>query len=263
VLDRLLARLSRRYGRFAIPELTLVIVGGTVAVYVLALAQPQLLETLALDLWRVRQGEYWRLLTFLFLPPTLQPIWFFFAIYVTWLVGTALDHEWGAFKYNVYYLLGVLGTLLGATIAGEGVSALFLNVSLFLAFATLFPETEWRIFFILPIRVKWLGLLSAVWLCYMFVGGGWPVRAAVLAGIANYLLFFADQLPRLVRGQVLVVRQGAHRARLAAAEPPARPERSCAICGAREVDGADIRVCNCEKCGGRLRTLCLEHARNH
>jgi hypothetical protein len=120
------------------------------------------------------------------------------------------------------------------------------------------------------VRIKWLALAAAAYLAYMFMITGWGTRAAIVAALANYSLFFGEHLWGLVRSRQVQVRQAARREAMRAtssgsAAPPAESgKRACAICGAREEDGADIRVCSCEKCGGRPgRTLCLSHARNH
>jgi membrane associated rhomboid family serine protease len=265
------------------------IVGGMALVFVLAQAKPELIDHLTLDPARALH-EPWRFVTYLFLPTSYNLIWVIFSLYWTWLVGQNLENEWGAFKLNVYYLLGALGTTAAAWITHEAQGNFWLNTSLFFAFATIFPNYEIFIFFIIPIRVKWLGLLTAGLVGFYVFVGDVGVKAAIAVALVNYLLFFGGHLVRLARGQRLQVRQAVRRAqfRRSSAPPPRsgeddrdddderrapkrdvlslRPQaaggRLCAICGARQDDGADIRVCTCEKCGGP-RELCLEHARNH
>jgi membrane associated rhomboid family serine protease len=206
----------------------------------------------------------WRLVTFLFLPPPSSMIFVLLALYFTWLVGNSLEQEWGALKFNLFYLLGAIGTAAAGFITGTAQTNEYLNLSLFFAFATLFPDYEIRLFFILPVKVKWLGLLSGAFVMYQFAVGGMSTRVAIAAVFANYLLFFSGHIVGLLKGRRMLVRQAARRAeqRPRAEEHEADP-RVCAICGAKQDDGADIRVCSCEKCGGVPRQLCLEHARNH
>src|SRR5512138_3712048 len=104
-MDRLLARLERTLGRFAIERLTTFIVGGMAIVFVLSMAKPELIQHLTLDP-SMALKEPWRFVTYLFLPTSSSLIWVLFALYWTWLIGNNLEHEWGAFKLNVYYLLG-------------------------------------------------------------------------------------------------------------------------------------------------------------
>jgi membrane associated rhomboid family serine protease len=264
-MDRLLARLERTFiGRLAIERLVTFIVGGTAITYVLCLVRPEFARHLLL-VPQLVPSQPWRLVTFLFLPPldTWMPF-VLFALYFTWLVGSSLEQEWGALKFNVYYLLGAIGTAAAAWITGTVQTNTYLNLSLFLAFATIFPDYEIRVFFVLPVKVKWLGLLAAAYLGYHAIIDGTSTRVGIGVAFANYLLFFAGHLMELLRGRRMLVRQAARRAE----QRPRATEREvdarvCAICGAKQEDGADIRVCSCEKCGGVPRQLCLEHARNH
>lgn len=264
-MDRLLARLERRIGRFAIERLTLYIVGGMAIVFVLLMSRPELIERLVLDMDAVKRGEVWRLVTYLFIPPTTSYIWILFVLSLTYFIGSSLESEWGAFKFNVFYLLGVIGTTIAAIVVGGAHGNYYLNLSMFLAFATLFPEYEIRLYFIIPVKAKWLALLDAAFLVYELAMGGWGTRAAIIAALANYALFFSGHLFAYLKGKNMQAKQAARRATMRSSSPPpaAAGGRTCAICGARQDDGADIRVCSCEKCGGQPRNLCLEHARNH
>jgi hypothetical protein len=266
-MDRFLARLERRIGRYAVPNLTFVVAAGMAMVFVLSLVRPEFENLLVLDVQAIKHGQIWRVFSYLFLPPPAgsfmmpKPIAMLFAIYFVWLIGTNLEREWGPFKLNAFYVVGMLGTTIAALLAG-GAGNYYLNLSLFLAFATVFPDFQIMIFFIIPVRIKWLGIISAAMLGWTCLTGDWDERAAIAAAMGNYLLFFAGYWRDHFRGRNLRVRQSARRA--AASEAPALPAvRSCSMCGARESDGADIRVCSCEKCDGKPRTLCLEHARNH
>jgi membrane associated rhomboid family serine protease len=230
-------------------------------VFVLAYAKPEFVEHLTLDASRAPK-EPWRFVTYLFIPTSMRLIWIFFTLYWTWLIGTNLENEWGAFKLNLYYLVGALGTTVAAYLAGPQ-GGLWLNLSLFFAFATIFPNYELLLFFIVPMRVKWLALLSLGLVGWKFFDGTIAEKAAIAVAFGNYLLFFGGHLVDLARGQQRLMRQAARRTSF---RPPPNEEetkgRACAICGARQDDGADIRVCSCEKCAGP-RDLCLEHARSH
>jgi hypothetical protein len=129
----------------------------------------------------------------------------------------------------------------------------------------MFPSYEIYVFFIIPIRVKWLALITLAMVGFSFFVGDLGAKAAIGIAFGNYLLFFAGHLVGLARGRQLQMKQAVRRTSFR--PPPERDAnaesgRACAICHARQADGADIRVCSCEKCGGP-RELCLEHARNH
>ncbi|HEY1959934.1 MAG TPA: hypothetical protein VGH28_30205 [Polyangiaceae bacterium] len=268
-MEKLLARLERRFGRFAVPNLTWIIVSGMGAVFVLSMLKPGFESALALDLGAVRHGQVWRLFTYLFLPPStdmcgLPPvIVLLVTLYFIWLMGINLESEWGAFKYNLFWIVGMIGTTVAAVIAGGGATNEYLGMSLFLAFATLFPDYQVLFMFIIPVKVKWLGLLAAAGLVFSFVMGTWMVRAAIVAATLNYVLFFAGHWGKFFKSRRVEVRQRARRAEMTEPAKPQTSGRKCAICGASEDEGADIRVCSCEKCGGVPRNLCLPHARNH
>jgi membrane associated rhomboid family serine protease len=273
-MDRLLARLDRRFGRYAIEGLPLFIAGGMAIVLLLAFVRPELLMLLMLSPHAIAQGQVWRLVTYLFIPEGGVSLWTAFNIYWIWMLGSSLESEWGAFKLNVYYFVGMLGTTAAALIVGPQ-GNFYLNLSLLFALATLFPNVEIMWFGIISIAMKWFGWLGLAYLLYEAATGTWAIRAAIIAASSNYLLFFGGDIVRLIRGSGGQGRRGAsggalRRASSSSIAPPPKASaqaRACAICGATEADGADIRVCPCEKCravtGGQTRMLCLEHARNH
>jgi hypothetical protein len=283
-MERLLVRLERRFGNYAIPNLIGYLVGGMAIVAVMTSLRPSFPEHLWLDMHAVRRGEVWRLVTFLFIPPPGSPIWLLLDLYFTWWIGTSLEQAWGSFKLNAFVGVGALLTIAAAAALGPIDNTwLCLDASMFLAFATVFPDATVLLFFVVPVRVKWLGILAgAAALLFAFVGT-WETRAALGAALANYGLFFNGHWAAARRHQTLIARQRLQLERLRSGRPPApRPaasvapvgapdpdamplfgKRECAICGASEVDGTDIRVCSCEKCGNRQRTLCLAHARAH
>ena len=271
-MDRLLARLERRFGRFAVSGLPIVIVGGMAAVFVLEMLQTGFSRFLVLVPSRVLGGggasfpEIWRLFTYLFIPTSRSPIWVFFEISFTWMILSNLESAWGAFRLNAFYVVGLLATTIAAFASGGAVGSLWLNLSVLLAFATMFPDYEIYLYLILPVRVKWVAIGLGGYAVFSALGAGWQVWAAMIAGLANYVIFCTGTLVGHLSGRGREMQSAARRASHAqarASERPAAAARTCAICGASEADGADIRVCSCEKCGGKPRTLCLEHARNH
>ncbi len=264
-MDRILARLERRFGQFAIPNLIRYVVGGMALFWVLSMARPEVAGRLVLDMNAVRHGQVWRLFTFLLIPPRSSPLWVMVNLYFTWWIGTSLEQNLGAFRFNVYYFAGALATIVAALVAGP-MSNTWLDWSLFLAFATLFPNVSILLLFVIPVRIKWLGILVAAWFLFELVTGSWGTRAAVIAALVNYALFFGGQWFNAGKQRTVVTAQKARRETYrstAHASGVSFGQRVCAMCGAREADGADIRVCACDKCGGKQRSLCLEHARAH
>lgn len=202
-----LSRLEMRYGRYAIRNLTQYLIGLNIAAYILVFL---FLDDSFLFLIPeyVFKGQVWRLVTFLFLPESSNPIWVFFQLYLFYFIGSAIEGVWGRFRYNVYYFCGALLTIIAAFIQGPGVTGLYLNLSLFLAFATLFPDQELLFFFVLPIRVKYLGLLEVAFTLYeMIIAiriGAWHLVASIVAAFANYLLFFGGDIIKWLRNRARV-----------------------------------------------------------
>jgi membrane associated rhomboid family serine protease len=255
-----LARLERRIGKYAIGNLTAIIVAGMAAAFLLNMVRPDLMGLFTLDIDDVKHGQVWRLVSYLFLPRTRSIYWIIFSLGFVYFIGSSLEAHWGSFKFNVYYLAGMAGTTVAAVIVGGDMTNFWLNTSLMLAFGTLFPDEEIQ-FFVVAFPAKWLAIVDALYMTYELVVGDLAQRAAILAAMSGYFLFFSGTLLAVLRSRNLQVRQAARRASIGP-QPPPETGRVCAICGASQDDGADIRVCSCEKCGGP-RSLCLMHARNH
>lgn len=203
-----LAKLELRYGRYAIRNLTMYIAALNLAVFLLTLVLYQgnsLLtdQTLALIPSQVLKGQVWRLITFIFLPDTYHPIWILFSVYLTYMIGASLENYWGCFRLNVYFFTGMLGTIIAAFITGYGSTGYFLNLSLFLAYATLFPEQQFLLFFVLPVKVKYLGLLDAAYILYQMIiyiqYRQWYMVAAIIVSLINYLLFFGEDFIKWIK----------------------------------------------------------------
>jgi len=264
-MERFLNQLERRWGRYAFDNLTLVLVGAQAAALVLSLARPGFAQMLVLDPAYVRAGQYWRLISYLFLPPSFSPLWALFGLYWLYTIGTALEGQWGAFKYQFYWFLGTGLTALGAFVFDVPATNTYLLMSLFLAFATLWPDYEIRLFLIIAVRVKWLALFDAL-LLLMAIGGapGWAKLVPVLA-VSNYLLFFGSHLVALLRGRAFQPARKKERSKFGIEESVSKHVRVCTTCGiTSETDPQmDFRVCTCEKHDGKPTEFCIAHARNH
>src|SRR5580658_3791981 len=217
-MERILSRLDRRLGKYAIPNLIGYIVGGMALVAVLSALKPEFPEHLLLDMHAVRRGEVWRLVTFLFIPPQGSPIWLLINLYFTWWIGSSLERAWGAFKLNAFYLVGALLTIAAAVAVGP-MDNLWLDASMFIAFATVFPDATVLLFFIIPVRVKWLGILAGVAALFFALVGTWETRAAVGAALANYGLFFSDHWLGARKHRALVARQRVQLERMRSGRP--------------------------------------------
>lgn len=249
---------EKRFRKFGIPNLTLYLIAGQGIMFMLVQANPQILERIYLKPVLALHGEVWRLVTFLFMPPTFQPIFLFFALYLFYLMGTSLENYWGVVRYNLFLLIGYLATIGASFLQPYSIaSPAFLAGSVFLAFATLNPDFELMMFFILPVKIKWLALLT--WLGYFWtlIVGDWLTRLLILASVANYLVFF-------YRDIWLRMRSGRWRMERQAKEFSRKNEavHRCVVCGVTEKDRPDISFRYCTKCAG-TPCYCQEHIHNH
>ena len=249
-------RLERRFGHWAIPHLTLYLMGIQAVGVFLLMGGYIIVEDLILVGGLVQVGQWTRLFSFMMIPKTLHPLWLFFAFYIFYLMGTTLEREWGAFRYNLFILTGYLLTIAAAFIAPTAVitNSYFLGC-VFLAFATLMPNFQFYLFFILPVKVKWLGWLTAAVYIMTLLAGDAGSRLSVLAAFATYALFFGRGFIGSVRA---AQRRHAYIARNA--EAAARPMHECARCGISDKNDDTLEFRYCSTCG---RCYCEKHIADH
>lgn len=237
-------KLEKRFAKRAIPNLTFWLLMSQILFFALNLFTTFPVDALLLVPAKVLQGEIWRLGTFLLLPPSFQlSIFLIFAWYLFYLYGSALESEWGDFKFNIYVLTGTLATVMAAMtgywLPGGGAGFIatngYLLSSIFLAFAYRNPNFELLLFFILPLKIKWLALLT--WLIWGFVllAGPPAVKLLVLAACVNFLLFFGREIAANMKARKR--RQVMESKRLAEA---AAPFHQCAVCGLTDKDDPDM-----------------------
>lgn len=194
-------RLERKARKLAIPNLMFFLSGAMLLVYILSMFFPALPGLLSLDRAMLLRGQVWRLVTFLFLPPSSSPLWILFNLYFYCLLGRGLEQQWGVFRFNLFYLCGIVGAILAALITGFG-SNYYLNLSLFLAFAAFYPDYRLTIFFVLSIKIKYLAILDAAFLLVGFIIGGWPARIEILMSLANIFIFFGGSSLKHLKTQM-------------------------------------------------------------
>ncbi|NLY76111.1 MAG: rhomboid family intramembrane serine protease [Firmicutes bacterium] len=255
-----LSKIERKFGHLAVKRLMHYIIIFNVLVLLLFYFYPPILHALILVPRLVLKGELWRLVTYIFIPPTFSPLWVIFTLYFYYLVGTGLENEWGAFKFNIYYLTGMIGTTTGAFITGGGATALYLNLSLFFAFARIYPNFEILIFFILPVKIKYLAWLNWFFFGYnILFSTSLSAKIAALIAIGNYFLFFGkDTIEALkLKRQVYYNRKKFFDE---IANTP--PIHKCAVCGITEKDDPRMDFSYCKECGDDYE-YCAKHINDH
>lgn len=253
----LLDRLERKLRRYAIPNVTLYLILGQVLFFVFEMSGRFVLDRVVLIPALVLAGEWWRLITFLFIPPVTSPIFILFAWYLFYLMGSALEGHWGAFRYNVFLLVGyVITVAVSFLMPFYPVTNLFIGGSVFLAFAFLYPDFQLYIFFILPVKIKWLALLTWIGYGYELLVGPGSTRLVVLASISNFLIFFGKDISwRMKTGK----RRMAEQARQFSGKREAF--HTCATCGKTDISHPQMEFRYCSDCGGL--GYCMEHIFNH
>lgn len=234
---RLLDKLERRFGFIAIPKLGRILVGLTALVFVLTRLIPGFADTLALNPAAIRHGEVWRLLTFIFIPQTTSPLWVVFALWFLWWVTEGLERALGAFGFTLYALLGAIGTAIAAFFFGSAFSNAMLLASFFYAFARFYPDEMIYVFFILPMKVKWIAWISAALLLAGFLLNPMSYRMALVAAFANYFIFFGGELISAARHRREVTTR---RRRFETPASETETLHRCAVCGATELTNPNL-----------------------
>jgi hypothetical protein len=253
----LLDKLERKFRGIGIPNITLYIVIGQAFFYVAAYSGHLDVSRMWMIPSLVMQGEWWRLIAFIFIPPATSLLFVFFVLYFFYMMGSALEGHWGTFQYTIFLLLGYLITIAVSFLVPESIATnIFIGASVFLAFAHLYPEFTIYIFFILPVKIKWLALITWVGYAIAVITGSWHTRLFVLASIGNYFLFFGGDLWwRMKTGKRRMTEQvksfsGAREA-----------FHRCASCGKTDLTHPDMEFRYCPDCRGL--GYCSDHINAH
>jgi len=247
---------ERIFGRFAVPHLTIILVVGKAMFYFAIVANEAIADRCVLVPALVMQGEFWRPFSFIFMPESRHPIWIFFELYFLWLMGTALENHWGRVRYNLYFWLGVVLTIAAAFLNPNAATYnTALMASIFLAFAFLYPDFEILLFLILPVKVKWLALITWVLFGVRFLmpGAGWETRIAIIASLANFFIFFGKDIVDMIRR-----RHGNLVRRVADIERTDFHMHQCSVCGKTENSDPEAEFRYWHD-GDDTKCFCLDH----
>lgn len=280
-VDGWLDRFCYKHPRLGIPNLMLIIVVGNVLVYFMDMFSSGMFSALLyFSPASILHGQVWRIITFIFVPASSGNLFFFvLSLYFYWWIGSILEREWGSTKFTVYYLMGVVLNILYGFImyllpfGGSGyVSMDYVNLSLFFAFATLYPDMQVLLFFILPIKIKWLAWFDAAVFLFSVVSNLLALRITLallpIIAILNYLLFFSSTLlSALGRSRDRVRHQTSRQTiNFKKATREAQQHKGylhkCAVCGKTDTDYPDETFRYCSQCDGYY-CYCSEHIHNH
>ena len=262
-MNNWLDKLERKFSRYAIPNLMTYIIILYAAGFVLNLINPTFYsQFLSLDAGKILQGQIWRIVTFIIQPPSDSLIFIVFVLYLYYMIGKQLEAAWGAFRFNLYFFSGMLFIVIGAILAFLLTGAVlpmdtwYLNLSLFFAFAALYPDIQLLLFFVIPIKIKWLAMLDGLYFVYAIVQAFLPAY-----GGGDYGIYYKPYSP----GQMK--RKNDFKRKMRQAERPVNvyangAKHRCAVCGRTEMDDPNLEFRYCSKCNGNYE-YCQDHLFTH
>ena len=301
-MNNLLAKLERKYGKYAIHNISLVIIMCYAVGYVLQIMNADLTSYLTLNPYYILKGQVWRLFTWLLIPPGSLDIFTLLMLYFYYSIGTTLERTWGTFKYNVYLFSGMFFTILGAfilyavynfvpqyaevvSVYGKEIvfssgnwgrsfaafSTYYVNMSIFLAFAATYPDMQVLFMMIIPLKVKVLGIVYSIMLVYTFIINGITGRIVIGASLLNFVVFFlTTRNYRSISPQQIKRRRQFTKAMNTSVGTAAKDSagntvitrHKCAICGRTELDDENLEFRFCSKCDGNYE-YCSDHLYTH
>ena len=279
--------LRRDFNRFCfrnrdkgIPNLMLYVTLGTAAVYLLTMIDPSatVFRWLYFERALILRGQVWRLFTYAFLDIGSSPFWTVLMLVCYYSLGRAVENVWGTLRFNIFYFMGILLMDIYCMIFGGHASAGYLNLSLFLAYATLYPDAEFLILFIIPVKAWILALVDLV-LIFIGVFSAFPENLFPIIALGNYFLFFGKDCLNLLP---VSWRVNASRAAKKASHPKSKTipfnaagsyqathakakapyTHKCTVCGRTDVDSPELEFRYCSRCKG-YHCYCSEHISNH
>ena len=277
-LSNAVDRFCAKHPYWGIANLMRYVVIGTVAVYLLYLLTGMnagVFSLLAFSPAHILKGEIWRLVTFIFLPFSTDPLSLILSLYFYYWIGGALENQWGTPKFTIFYFSGVLLTILGAAlttlVTGTNIalfSTYYVNMSMFFAFAALYPDAQVLLFFFIPIKIKWLawldGALFAFDVARSIGAGDWGGVITPVVALLNVVVFFWPYFIRTAeRTRYRNSRQATRFRQTVRAARESKPyTHKCAVCGKTDADYPDMAFRYCSRCAG-YHCYCEEHIFNH
>lgn len=284
-------KFEKKFGKYAIKNLSLMLIMCYAVGYVLQLISPEFIYFLTLDPYKILHGQIWRVFTWIVVPPDSLDLFTIIMLYFYYSVGTSLERTWGEFRYNVYLLSGMLFTIVTSFIAlgiayltfgevmtvpgqAEQVSMMFsqffstyyINMSIFLAFAATFPNAQVLLMFIIPVRMKWMGIIYGAMLALQFImgtGSGLAdifYRGALFASLLNFIIFWLTSRNHMHMTPKQVKRR--HEFKQEVKMNTKVTKHKCAICGRSDEDDPTLEFRFCSKCEGNYE-YCQYHLFTH
>lgn len=287
-----LNKMERKFGKYAISNLSLYLILGYVLGYVIQLINPVIMDFFTLNPYLILHGQIWRLVTWIIIPPSSNPdLLTIIMLFFYYSIGTNLERTWGTFYYNVYLFMGMIFTILGSFLimgisyvplfglsqtmdfygttqyfiyVARNFSTYFVNMSIFLGFAATFPEVQVLLMFIIPIKVKWMGIAYVILLLVQFLQNGIIGKIVIGASLLNVVIFFLMTRSnlRMRMSPRQVKRRHDYNREVKRAKPMSVAKHKCAVCGKNSEDNPDTEFRFCSKCNGNYE-YCQDHLFTH
>ncbi len=271
-----LNKMERKYGKYAIRNLPMIIVIVYAIGYLIQWVAPQLFGFLTLRPDLILKGQVWRLITWVLMPPDSLDLLTILILYIYFSFGRALEQSWGSFRFNIFIFSGVLMTVIGAflfylinpdhmlleTMVGFYYNTFYINMSIFMALAFTYPDMQVLLYFLIPIRMKWMGIIYLVEILIGFMNGGWVTRTTIAASLLNMVLaiLMTKNLYRFTPKEVH--RRQEYKRKVQKIQPKGTTRHKCAVCGRTEADGDHLEFRYCSKCDGNYE-YCQDHLFTH
>jgi hypothetical protein len=260
----------RKHPYFGIPNLMKYITIANAVLWLLNAVNSRILPYMVFSPYWILRGQVWRLISFVFIPPSTG-ILAFIAFYFYYFLGSTLEQQWGTARFNLYFFSGVVLTILFGFliywITGVSVSltAYYLFLSMFFSFAVLFPDMQVLLFFVIPVKMKWLAILDALFFLYGIFTTPFPANLVPVVAILNFFLFCGEDLLAMLG----VYKKSANTISFQRAAREIRRKQAaslyhhkCAVCGKTDTDYPDLEFRYCSKCAG-YHCFCQEHINSH
>ena len=272
---KIINKLERKFGRFGIPHLTNYILVCYVIGYLLSMTKTSLISYLYLEPGLILQGQIWRLITWVLVPPGMSNILFVLIMFY-YSLGTTLERTWGTFRYTLYIFSGLLFTVIGAFLLYfiEGGYVLFagmfstyyISMSILLAFAVSYPDMRVLLYFVIPIKMKWMAFVYVAMIGYDIFNyvrmGVWQMAVPIVASLLNFIIFFLSTRDIQRYHPKEVKRRQEFKKAVNPTKVTTITKHKCAVCGRTERDGENLEFRFCSKCNGNYE-YCQDHLYTH
>lgn len=274
---KFISKLEKKIGKFAIPNLMRVLIACYIVGYVFQTTFPEFLNFLTLEPYYILKGQVWRLVSWVIVPEAGFNIFFtLIMLYFYYSIGTDLERTWGEFRFNLYIFGGIIFTDIAAlilyfVIGGDAsfavsmaglFSTYYINLSLFLAFAMTYPDHQILFMFVVPVKMKWMGLVYLILQFYFILTTDWIGRTAIIASLFNFILFYLMTRNYKKISPHEIKRKTEFKRQVREVTIPGAVRHRCAVCGRTDVDFPELEFRFCSKCDGNFE-YCQDHLFTH